>query len=155
MITLDFEEVFSIFHNKVDAYDFLELSLNEIQEFESEWLKTVGANPYVRRLFSTYVYDLDGETVSFDMKYPTDEDADKDFVTEILALGMCVEWLSPKVNSITHIHQTYGSKEEKFYSESSHLKEIRALRDSWKNEQRKMIRDRGYIYNSYIEGYGG
>lgn len=154
MVTLDFEDVFSVFHNKVDAYDFLELSINEIQELESEWLKTVGANPYVRRLFSTYEFDLDGETINFEMKYATDEDADKDFVTEILALGMCVEWLSPKVNSLTNIHQTYGSKEEKFYSEATHLKEVRSLRDSWKNEQRKMIRDRGYIYNSYIEGYG-
>ena len=154
MITLDFEEVFSIFHNKVDAYDFLELTADEIQELEAEWLKTAGSKPYVRRLFSTYQCDLDGEEINFEMKYATDEDADRDFVMEILALGLCIEWLSPKVNSLTHIHQTYGSKEEKFYSESSHMKEVRALRDSWKNEQRKMIRDRGYIYNSYIEGYG-
>lgn len=154
MITLDFEDIFSIFHNKVDAYDFLELSTSEIQELENEWLKTVGANPYVRRLFSKYEFDLDGEVINFEMKYATDDDADKDFVTEILALGMCVEWLSPKVNSLISINQTYGSKEEKFYSEATHLKEVRSLRDSWKTEQRKMIRDRGYINNSYIEGYG-
>lgn len=155
MITLDFEEVFSMFHNKIDAYDFLELSVNEIQELEAEWLKTAGSQPYVRRLFSTYTFDPDDESISFEMKYSTDVDADEDFVIEILALGMCVQWLTPKVNSLTHIHQTYGSKEEKFYSEASHLKEIRSLRDSWKNEQRKMIRDRGYIFNSYIERYGG
>lgn len=154
MITLEFADIFSMFHNKIDAYDFLELTNEEINMFETEWLKTAGSKVYVRRLFSTYQFDADSEVINFEMRYATDDGADTDFVIEILAIGMCVEWLSPKVNSLTGIYQTYGSKEEKFYSESQHLKEIRALWDSWKNEQRKMIRDRGYIFNSYIEGYG-
>ena len=153
MITLDIENIYSYFHNKIDAYDFLDLTEEEIETFEFEWLRAACSKPYVRRLFSTFNIDQDAGTIGLEMKYVVDDDQDADFVTEILALGLCVEWLSPKVNSITHIYQTYGSKEEKFYSESSHLKEIRALRDSWKNEQRKMIRDRGYINNSYIEGY--
>lgn len=154
MITLEFKEVYNSFHNKIDAYDFLELTPEEIDAFEVDWLKTAGSKPYVRRLFSSYKFDKDSEVINFEMRYSVDEDADYDFVVEIMALGMCVEWLSPKVNSIDTIFQVYGSKEEKFYSQSSHLKEIRSLRDSWKNEQRKMIRDRGYCYNSYIEGYG-
>lgn len=154
MITIEFTDVFDVFHDKVDAYDFLDLSNDEIENFEKSWLRTAGSKPYVRRLFSTYNMDSDNETVSFDMSYVIDDDTDKDFVIEILALGMCVEWLNPKVNSLDNIFQVFGSKEEKFYSQSQHLKEIRALRDSWKNEQRKLIRDRGYMYNSYIEGYG-
>lgn len=154
MITIEFTDVFDVFHDKVDAYDFLDLSNDEIENFEKSWLRTAGSKPYVRRLFSTYNMDSDNETVSFEMSYAIDDDTDKDFVIEILALGMCVEWLNPKVNSLDNIFQVFGSKEEKFYSQSQHLKEIRALRDSWKNEQRKLIRDRGYMYNSYIEGYG-
>ena len=154
MITMEFDEVFSIFHNKIDAYDFLELTDEEIETFESEWLRSAASKPYVRRLFSTFTFDGDGEILECEMGYVTDDDADKDFVTEVLALGMCIEWLSPKVNSLTHIYQTYGSKDERWFAESSHMKEIRALRDSWKVEQRKLIRDRGYLYNSYIEGYG-
>ena len=154
MITMEFEEVYSIFHNKVDAYDFLELTDDEVETFEGEWLRSAASKPYVRRLFSSFTIDGDAETMDFEMGYGTDDDADRDFVTEVLALGMCIEWLSPKVNSMTHIYQTYASKEERFFSEASHMKEIRALRDSWKVEQRKLIRDRGYLYNSYIEGYG-
>ena len=154
MITMEFDEVYSVFHNKVDAYDFLELTDEEIETFESEWLRSAASKPYVRSLFSAFSLDVDGETISFEMGYVIDDDTDKDFVTEVLALGICIEWLSPKVNSLTHIYQTYASKEERFFSEASHMKEIRALRDSWKVEQRKLIRDRGYIYNSYIQGYG-
>ena len=153
MITLDFEDVFSVFHNKIDAYDFLELTNEEINAFEVDWLRAAGAKPYVRKLFSSYKFDDDNEVINFEMRYATDDDADYDFVIEILALGIVVEWLMPKVNSMDTIFQVYGSKEEKFYSQSQHLKEIRALRDSMKNEQRKMIRDRGYLFNSYIEGY--
>ncbi len=153
MVTLDFEDVFSIFHNKIDAYDFLELTIDEINTFEVEWLRSAGAKPYVRSLFSSYTFDSEDESISFEMKYAIDDDTDNDFVVEILALGMCIEWLNPKVNSMTHIYQTYGSKEERWMSEAGHMKETRALRDSWKVEQRKLIRDRGYLYNSYIEGY--
>lgn len=154
MITIEFTDVFDVFHDKIDAYDFLDLSIGEIENFEKSWLRTAGSKPYVRRLFSTYSIDSDSATVSFEMSYAIDDDTDRDFVIEILALGMVVSWLEPKVNSLENIYQVFGSKEEKFYSQSQHLKEIRALRDSIKNEQRKLIRDRGYMYNSYIEGYG-
>lgn len=154
MITIEFTDVFDVFHEKIDAYDFLDLSNDEIENFEKSWLRTAGSKPYVRRLFSTYSIDSDSATVSFEMSYAIDDDTDRDFVIEILALGMVDSWLKPRVNSLENIYQVFGSKEEKFYSQSQHLKEIRALYDSIKNEQRKLIRDRGYYYNSYIEGYG-
>ena len=113
MITLDFEDVFSVFHNKIDAYDFLELTNEEINAFEVDWLRAAGAKPYVRKLFSSYKFDDDNEVINFEMRYATDDDADCDFVIEILALGIVVEWLMPKVNSMDTIFQVYGSKEEK------------------------------------------
>ena len=113
MITLEFEDIYNSFHNKIDAYDFLELTEDEINEFEISWLKTAGSKPYVRRLFSSYKFDEDEEVIEFEMRYATDDDADLDFVTEILALGMVVAWLMPKVNSMDNIFQVYGSKEEK------------------------------------------
>lgn len=113
MITIEFTDVFDVFHEKIDAYDFLDLSNDEIENFEKSWLRTAGSKPYVRRLFSTYNMDSDNETVSFEMSYAIDDDTDRDFVIEILALGMVVEWLNPKVTSLDNIFQVFGSKEEK------------------------------------------
>ena len=48
--------------------------------------------------------------------------------------------------------QMYGGKEQKFYSQANHLIEIKSMLKDCKTELRKMIRDRGYIYNSYING---
>lgn len=152
MITLDFDDIFSSFHNKVDAYDFLDLEDYELEELESEWLKSAGSKPYIRRLFSSYEYNDDDEVINFEMSYSVDDDFDTDFVIEILALGVAIEYLTPKVNSLNLINQMFGNKEG--YSQQQHLKEVRALRDSWIREQRKIIRDRGTFFNSYIEGYG-
>lgn len=153
MIALEFDDIYSSFLQKIDAYDFLELSDDEIAEFMGGWIKSAGSKPYVRRLFSTYDCDVDSGQLTFEMAYQVDEDMDTDFVIEILALGMVIEWLRPRLHSIENMYQVFGGNESKFFSQAQHLKEIRALYESTKNEQRKMIRDRGYLYNDYIEDY--
>ena len=154
MITLEFDECFSAFHNKVDAYDFLDFEDYEIEELEIEWLRAACSDPYVRRLFSSFEFDdEDEEVINFEMRYSVDDDFDSDFIKNILATGMAINWLTPKVNSLISINQVFGSKEESFFSQQQHMKEVRALRDSWIKEQRKSIRDRGAYFNSYIAGY--
>ena len=46
----------------------------------------------------------------------------------------------------------FGSKEEKFYSQSQHLSELRGLVNDSRKQQRRMIADRGYAWNSYLDG---
>lgn len=152
MTSIKYNEIFSFFFTKVEAYDFLDLDSEQITEFMNNWLSSASKQPYVRRLFSGFSLDHEIQVVSFEMKYSVDESYDEDFVSEILALGMIVEWISPKINSLTNVAQMFGSSEEKFYSQSNHLKELRDLRDSVRREQRAMIRDRGYMWNSYLDG---
>ena len=77
------------------------------------------------------------------------EESDKDFVLEILSLGMAIEWLQPQVDSVIHTSVMIGGKEEKKLLDN-HKNMIDRL-DSMKKEQNKMIRDYGYMYNSYIK----
>ena len=60
---------------------------------------------------------------------------------EILALLIVCEWLEPQVNSVALTHQMFGGKEEKYYSQASHLAELKALRDETRTEARKLMRD--------------
>lgn len=70
---------------------------------------------------------------------------------EILALLIVCEWLEPQVNSVTLTHQMFGGKEEKWFSQSSHLAELKALRDETRAEARKLMRDYTYFAgNSYF-----
>lgn len=152
MTSIDYNDVYQSFYLKVEAYDFLELDDNIIHEFLCSWIHASVRPPYIRKLFSSISFDDDIMRLTYEMSYPLGDEEDKDFVIELLALGMGISWLTPKVNTITHLRQTYGSKEEKYYSEAQHLVATENLLSSWKKEQRRMIGDRGWIHNAYVNG---
>ena len=87
--------------------------------------------------------------MTFTLNNSVDEESDRDFVLEILSLGMAIEWLQPQVDSVIHTSVMIGGKEEKKLLDN-HKNMIDRL-DSMKKEQNKMIRDYGYMYNSYIK----
>lgn len=152
MASIDYNTVYQGFYLRVEAYDFLELDDNTVHEFMCNWLHASVRPTYVRRLFSSITFDDDVMRLSYELKRPVEDSEDEDFVVELFVIGMLIEWLSPKVQSITNITQMYGSKEEKWYSQAQHLSTIQALLTSLKKERRRMIGDRGYIYNAYVAG---
>ena len=152
MTSLQFVKIYSRLFSKIEAYDFIELSEADLNELLCDWIHSASANPYVRRLFKTFSLDDEIQEITYEMKYSVDEFADSEFVTEILTLGVVVAWLEPKINSINNIAQIFGSKEEKFFSQSQHISELRALVNDSKKQQRRMITDRGYAWNTYLDG---
>ena len=152
MASLNYSDIYSSLFTKIEAYDFIDLSEETLNEFLCNWLHSATMTPYVRKLFKTVVFDDEIAELSYEMKYIVDEESDKEFVIEVLSLGMAINWLKPKISSITNINQFFGSKDEKFFSQSQHLSELRALLNDFKKQQRRMIADRGYIWNSYLDG---
>ena len=152
MAVLNYNDIISYFLPKVEDCDFIKFSIDDFNLFFTQWLHAAVSKPYVRRLFSSISLDDEIMTMNYEMVYSIDEETDKEFVCEILALGVGVQWLSPQINSTINTRQVYASKEEKFYSQSQHLTELRSLKKDWLKEQRGMIRDRGYSWNSYLDG---
>lgn len=150
MASIDYNMIYQSFYMKVEAYDFLEMDDNTAQEFLCNWIHAAVRPSYIRRLFSSIKFDDDIMRLSYEMRYPMSDEEDEDFVIELLALGMGINWLSPKVNSLINLRSIYASKEEKVFSPAQTLNSYKALLDSWKKEQRRMIADRGYIYNAYV-----
>ena len=146
---LSYSTLFSRVLNKIN--DPKELSLDESDLFEiyTERLHSVVGKPRVRRLFSSLSLDDEIQEMTFTLNNSVDEESDKDFVLEILSLGMAIEWLQPQVDSVIHTSVMIGGKEEKKLLDN-HKNMIDRL-DSMKKEQNKMIRDYGYMYNSYIK----
>ena len=66
------------------------------------------------------------------MKYSVDDDFDAEFITDILGIGMVIEWITPKINSLNNTQQVFGSSEEKFYSQTNHLNGLKDLKKSHK-----------------------
>ena len=113
MTSLNYDIIYSRLFSKIEAYDFIELQEDKLNDFLCNWIHSSSANPYVRRLFSTFSLDDEIQEISYEMKYSVDEFSDTEFIAEVLTLGVVVAWLEPKINSINNIAQMFGSKEEK------------------------------------------
>ena len=146
---LSYSTLFSRVLNKINDQKELSLDENDLLEIYTERLHSVVGKPRVRRLFSSLTLDDEIQEMTFTLNNSVDEESDKDFVLEILSLGMAIEWLQPQVDSVIHTSVMIGGKEEKKLLDN-HKNMIERL-DSMKKEQNKMIRDYGYMYNSYIK----
>ena len=147
---LPYSTLFSRVLNKINDPKELQLNTDDLLEIYTERLHSVVGKPRVRRLFSTLTLDDEIQEITFTLNNSVDEDSDTDFVLEIISLGMAIEWLQPQVDSVIHTSVMIGGKEEKKLLDN-HKNMIDRL-DSMKKEQNKMIRDYGYMYNSYING---
>lgn len=156
MASLLYEEIYSSLLRKVTDYDFLTMSDSDVTNTLTEYLHSAIAKPYCRRLFSSLSMDDELQEMEYGLKVISDENQDKDFVIEMLALGMLIEWTEPSVNSkLVQQQMITSSKESKFYSQAQHLTSLQAVYDSAVKKQRDLIRDRGYIYNGYLGGNNG
>ena len=149
-MTSSFDEIFSCFLLKVTDYKFINEPEDVTNAFMIGWLHSALSKPYIRRVFSNIEINDDTRTINFQIKNSVDAKTDIDYIQELVASAMVVEWMEPKVKSVLNMAQMYGGKEQKFFSQAAHLKENKAMLDDQKAEIRKMIRDHGYIYNSYI-----
>ena len=145
---LPYETVVSRTRGRVNDPKELSLSENDLLDIYTERLHNVIGKPRVRRLFSSIAFDDEIQQIDFTLNNSVDEASDIDFVTDLLILGMTIEWLQPQVDSILHTSVMIGGKEEKKLLDN-HSNMIKRL-DSMKTELNKMIRDYGYMYNSYI-----
>lgn len=147
---LSYSTLFSRVLNKINDPKELSLKEQDFLEIYTERLHSVVGKPRVRRLFSSISLDDEIQQITFELNNSVDEESDEDFVLEVLSLGMAIEWLHPQVDSILHTSVMIGGKEEKKILDN-HKNMIDRL-DSMKKEQNKMIRDYGYMYNSYVRG---
>ena len=154
MTSLKYDDIYSRFYAKVEAFDLIfENTDDEVTaEFMSMWLHSAVAYPYIRRVFKTVELDEVEQVITYEMRYTIDDFTDKEFVLELLATAMTYYWLQPKEKSITNVIQFFGGSEQKWFSESKHLEQIRALMSDTETTIRGMVRDRGYLNNTYLNG---
>lgn len=146
---LSYSTLFSRVLNKINDPKELSLDESDLLEIYTERLHSVVGKPRVRRLFSSLSLDDEIQEMTFALNNSVDDESDKDFVLKILSLGMAIEWLQPQVDSVIHTSVMIGGKEEKKLLDN--YKNMIDRLDSMKKEQNKMIRDYGYMYNSYIK----
>ena len=150
MLSIDFETVFSWARGLITDPNLLRLEDLERDELQTEWLMRSLSDPRITNLFSYFVVNDEEMNFQIELKNPSNAYADKLYVIELLATGMAIAWLQPQVDSVLNVAPMIGGKEEKKLLDN-HNYSIERLK-SLKIQQHKMIRDRGYINNSYLNG---
>ena len=151
-MTISYFDIFSRFHSKVQDYDLLELLPSDVYEKEREWLISALSLSDVLRLFDSMARDDIVAELDCELKYPIDDLTDKDFVENILAIGMVLSWTQVRLRSSLNINQMYGGKEEKFYSQAAHIAELRSVNHEALKELKREIQERGFFNNTYLDG---
>ena len=148
MTSLKLDSVYSVFLDKVTDFDITEYEEDIQKELLIGYLKGALGIPYLRAIFTTITIDDYEETVNYTLK--TEDGCDEQFILELLSKGMVIKWLEPQVKSKVNIAQMFGGKEQKFFSQATHLGELKDLLENERIELNKLIRDRGSIYNPYL-----
>lgn len=154
-MTSSYNKIYSRFLIKVRDYEFAGLPEPNATEQMLEWLRSALSQPYIFRIFESETFAADDEIaeMTYTLTEPVNDYQDQNFVEELLAYQMIVEWLQPKVKATTLLNQMItNSKEQKFYAQANQLSQLREIFADTENKVRSMLRDRGYIYNSYLNG---
>ena len=148
-MTLSYEKIFSAARGLYTDPKELSLSTDDLTEIYTERLNRVVGDVRVENMFSTLEMDDEVQRMEFVLNHPASDGVDIRFVVRLLSLGMEIEWLQPKVDSILYSAPFIGSAQEKKILDG-HSNMINRL-NSLKLQFNKMIRDHGYVHNSYLE----
>lgn len=136
-----YEIVYNRFVQKITDFNILDLDDYSLDNMLDGWLKSA----IVRTRKCEHDLSLrDDETQEFT------EDL-SDLEIELLALGMVDAWVTPMLNSTELTLQFLGGKEEKFYSQSQQMAELRNIKKENSLEMNRLHNYYTYTNNSYFD----
>jgi hypothetical protein len=118
-----FSTIYSKFLPKITDYSFLNMS----QETLEGQLQSYLSSSVVKFRYCDKIAYQNNTLKQFDKDLTEEE-------TEILALLMCVEFLTPKILTDDLLRQRLSSKDYNLTSQANHIKEVREIRNTFKRE---------------------
>lgn len=151
MTSISYETIFSYFLGNVTDYQIASLEEEDANAMMIEYLHKTVADPNIYCLFESVSLDDENLLLSYQMAFEINEDIDEQFLINILSKGMVCEWCRPKVRSRINLNQMFAGKEQNFFSQASHLSELRNLLEDTEVEIDRLIKKRGYVDNTYLQ----
>lgn len=146
---LSYEVIFSRFRGLVHDPRELSLDINDLNEIYIERLHQTFANPRLRKKLNKLVLHDDVMLVEYELRNSIDEFSDNEYIANLVSMGMVIMWLRPQIDSIKNTAAFIGGKEEKrlLDNHSDMMDRLHTLEVQFDSA----LRDRGYLFNSYIE----
>ena len=136
-----YEKIYDRFSQKISDFNLVEADDHSLGEMLQGWL-----NSSIVRIRKCQ-HDLSKRN---DELQEFEEDL-SDLEIELLALGMVDAWVTPMLNSTELTLQFIGGKEEKYYSQSQQLAELRNLKKENSLEMNRLHNYYTYTNNSYFD----
>lgn len=136
-----FKEIYDRVYNKISDYSFTKLTQDEVEDVLESFLLSALVK------FKTCKKDLSNRNLTLKQFNEDLTDEEK----EILAILICVEYLTPKLITDELLQQRLSTKDYNLYSQANQIKEIRKLRDKFKSEANQMMINYSYSKKSLDE----
>lgn len=128
-----YEKIYNRFLSRTTDFNLAELDDYTLNEMLKSWLHS--AIIKTRTSSDLSARDEENEVFKIDLS---------DLDVELLAMGMTLAWLDQTLNSTELTLMMLGGKEEKFYSQSQQISELRNLRADILREMQQL-----YTYDTY------
>lgn len=135
-----YEKIYDRFSQKITDFNLVEIDDCSLDKMLLGWLNT--------SIVKTRKCQHDLSQRDEDLQIFKEDLADLEI--ELLAMGMLDAWVSQYLNSTELVSQFIGGKEEKFYSQSSHIAELRAIKDENLREMNRLHNYYTYTNNPYF-----
>ena len=135
-----YEKVYGRFLNHMTDFNLADLDDHTLSEMLKDWLHS--AIVKTRTSSNLAARDDENEVFNNDLS---------DLDVELIAMGMRLSWLDQRINSTEYTSLFVGGKEEKFYSPSSQLAELRALRADTLREMQQLYTYSTYTNNDFFD----
>ena len=134
-----YEKIYNRFLSRTTDFNLAELDDYTLNEMLKSWLHSA----IIKARTSTKLSCNDEDEVF--------ENDLTNLDIELLAMGMTLAWLDQTLNSTELTLQFLGGKEEKFFSQSAHISELRALRADTLREMQQLYTYDTYVNNDYFD----
>lgn len=136
-----YETIYNRFVQKITDFNILDLDDYSLDNMLDGWLKSA--------IIRTRKCEHDLSKRDDEMQEFIEDLSDLEI--ELLALGMVDSWVTPMLNSTELTLQFLGGKEEKFYSQSQQLAELRNIKKENSLEMNRLHNYYTYTNNSYFD----
>lgn len=135
-----YEKIYDRFSQKITDFNLIEVDDYSLDKMLLGWLNSSIVNVR-KREHNLSLRDDEAQEFQEDLS---------DLEIELLALGMKLAWIDQYLNSTELVLQFVGGKEEKYYSQSAHIAELRELRKDTLREMNSLHNYDTYANNSYF-----
>ena len=135
-----YEKIYDRFSQKITDFNLLEVDDYSLDKMLLGWLNSSIVNVR-KREHNLSLRDDEAQKFQEDLS---------DLEIELLALGMKLAWIDQYLNSTELVLQFVGGKEEKYYSQSAHIAELRELRKDTLREMNSLHNHDTYVNGSYF-----